>query len=273
MGAMVGRARPEFRPALRSAQDDTHDHDQHDRGQRHHQAAPQHLAALARTHLEEHRVVEELALAEVPVDRGELAAGAHGCGFPRRVAGCVADGPLDRQNEGRARSQSERDDVATGAAATGRRQAPGAVGRPVADPQPAIAFALKLGRALQGAGLASYRVEEALSRVCERLDVRGQFFSAPTELMYSFQVGRDEWTYMQRTEPGEVNLGRLAALEALTLDVIRGRTGPQQAAAEVDRITAARPPWGPGATLAGYALASASAAWFFGGGLAEIGLS
>ncbi len=141
------------------------------------------------------------------------------------------------------------------------------------DPQPAIAFALKLGRALQGAGLASYRVEEALSRVCERLDVRGQFFAAPTELMYSFQVGRDEWTYMQRTEPGEVNLGRLAALEALTLDVIRGRTGPQDAAGEVDRISAARPPWGPGATLAGCALASASAAWFFGGGLPEIGLS
>ncbi len=159
--------------------------------------------------------------------------------------------------------------------ATGRgsRQPPVADWRPMPDPQAAIAFALKLGRALQGAGLASYRVEEALSRVSERLGVHGQFFAAPTELMYSFQVGRDEWTYMQRIEPGEVDLGRLARLEALTLDVIRGRTGPEEAGGEVERITSARPTWGPGATLLGCALASGSAAWFFGGGLAEIGLS
>lgn len=141
------------------------------------------------------------------------------------------------------------------------------------DPQPAIALALKLGRALQAAGLASYRVEEALQLVCGRFGLRGQFFAAPTELMYAFQSGRDEWTYMQRTEPGGVDLGRQAALEAVVLEVARGRLDAAEAAAAIDRITTAPHAWGPAATLAGHGLASASAAWFFGGGLAEIGVS
>lgn len=141
------------------------------------------------------------------------------------------------------------------------------------DSQPAIDLALKLGRALSAAGSASYRVEEALARVCDRLGVHGQFFAAPTELMYSFQVGRDEWTYMQRLEPGEVNLGRLAELEGVALGVIRGASGPEQAAAAVDAIGTRNDRTGPGLLLAGHALASGSAAWFFGGGLAEIGLS
>jgi uncharacterized membrane protein YjjP (DUF1212 family) len=186
----------------------------------------------------------------------------------------LADRIIDRQNEGDVLNESDlgEEEPRTGGRGSGQpTDARGFLSMP--DAQPAIDLAMKLGRALSAAGSASYRVEEALTRVCERLGVRGQFFAAPTELMYSFQVGREEWTYMQRLEPGQVNLGRLAALEGVALGVIRGSSGPEEAAAEVERITSAAGPVGAGAMLAGHALASGSAAWFFGGGPAEIALS
>ena len=139
------------------------------------------------------------------------------------------------------------------------------------DPRAAVAFVLKLGRALHSGGAASYRLEDALRAVSAALGIRAQFFAAPTELMYAFDVDGEERTAMQRTEPGEVDLGRLAALEAVTLAVIRGSLGPAEAGAEIDRIALAPPPWPAGAVLIAFGTASASAAWFFGGRAAEIG--
>ena len=81
-------------------------------------------------------------------------------------------------------------------------------------PDPVAAeFVLRLGRAMQVYGMSARRLEDLLGAAADRLRLTGhQFFSTPTSIMASFgPVGRQR-THMLRTEPGEVNLGKLAEL-------------------------------------------------------------
>ena len=83
------------------------------------------------------------------------------------------------------------------------------------EPDPVAAeFVLRLGRAMQVYGMSARRLEDLLGAAADRLRLTGhQFFSTPTSIMASFgPVGRQR-THMLRTEPGEVNLGKLATLE------------------------------------------------------------
>ncbi|HTE06769.1 MAG TPA: threonine/serine exporter family protein [Planctomycetota bacterium] len=136
--------------------------------------------------------------------------------------------------------------------------------------QSAEALLLALGRALHTCGAASYRVEEVLGRVAGALGVRADFFAAPTELMYAITVGGVERTSMQRIEAAGLDLGRQAALEALAQGVVAGTWTPDAARAEVARIAESAPDSGPALMLLAAGTASAGAACFFGGGVAEI---
>ncbi len=134
----------------------------------------------------------------------------------------------------------------------------------------AVDFVLRLGRGLHRYGYPAHRLEETLAGVSRRLGLEGQFFSMPTALFASFGSDRDQRTFQIRVGPGDVELGRLARLDAIGAEVADGRLPPVDGARALDEVMAAPPPYGAFVTTAAFALTSAAAARFFGGGAREI---
>ncbi len=134
---------------------------------------------------------------------------------------------------------------------------------------PTVAFITRFGRALHRYGLASNRIEDALTAVASRLGSSGQFFATPTAIFASLDHGGDNRTVLIRVEPGVVNLEKLSRLDELLRIVIAGAIHPADALRSLDDIVASRPRFGPVAVAAGFALASATASRFFGGGWRE----
>jgi uncharacterized membrane protein YjjP (DUF1212 family) len=130
---------------------------------------------------------------------------------------------------------------------------------------------LQLGRALHQAGYSAQRLEVILGAVSDRLGLLNhQFFSTPTSIMASFgPIGRQR-THMLRVAPGGVNLGTLAALEQLSLEVAHGRTPPSAGIEAITRIATAPAPYGPVLTTTAFGMVSGAATQFLGGGAHEV---
>jgi len=133
------------------------------------------------------------------------------------------------------------------------------------------AFVLRLARALHRYGHPSDHLEEALQATAHRLKLEAQFFSTPTSIFASFGAVDEQRTHLIRMDPGESDLGRLARVDRVALQVIRGGMTPLEGAAALDEIQASGPEYGRALTGMAFVLASAGAARFFGGGLPEIG--
>ncbi len=132
-----------------------------------------------------------------------------------------------------------------------------------------VAFVLALGRALHQAGRDTHRLEEILEATSRRLGVEGQFFATPTSIFASFGAEDRQRTFMMRTVPQPPDLGRLVRVSEVARAVHGGELTPTEGSrrlAELDRGA------GPPALhlMAGYALASAAAARFLGGGWQEM---
>ena len=143
------------------------------------------------------------------------------------------------------------------------------------EPDPiAVGFVLELGRALHRAGHPAQRLEDMLGAISDRLGLfNHQFFSTPTSIMASFgPLGRQR-THMLRVAPGEVNLGTLAALEQVALEVAQGRMSPVEGVVAIDRITSAPSPYGPALTTVAFGVVSGAATQFLGGGVHEVAVA
>ena len=141
-----------------------------------------------------------------------------------------------------------------------------------AEPDPiAVGFVLQLVRALHSYGESAQRLEDLLTAMSIRLGLQGaQCFSTPTSIMASFgPIGRQR-TYMLRVRPGEVNLGKLAEVEATAVDVAYGRLTIERGTEEIARIGLAPSPYGPVLTTIAFGVASGAACQFLGGGAREI---
>ncbi len=139
---------------------------------------------------------------------------------------------------------------------------------PLADP---IHVVMRLGRALHAAGSPSHRVEEGMELAARRLGIRGQYFSTPTALFASFGEGDAQRTFLERVEPAEVNLERLSELDELLAALAEGRIDVAGAARRLSSLQAMPVRYGAPATVLAFGLASAAAAYFFGGGWPEMG--
>ncbi len=142
---------------------------------------------------------------------------------------------------------------------------------PKMRPDSRAGFILALGRALHGAGEPSNRLEELLEQVAARVGLQAQFFITPTSLFAAFGPEDRQRTHLIRTEPSAPDLGRLARLDTIVHQVLRGELTADQgslAVLDADQRARARP---PGLRVLGYALASAGAARVLGGGWREAG--
>ncbi|HEV7991288.1 MAG TPA: threonine/serine exporter family protein [Gemmatimonadaceae bacterium] len=140
------------------------------------------------------------------------------------------------------------------------------------EPDPiAVGFVLQLARALHAHGYSAQRLENILGATSDRLGLHGhRFFSMPTQIMAAFGPEARQRTALLRVEPGEVNLGKLAALEQVSLDVANGRSSPQEGMAEIARIAVAPSAYGPVLTTISFGVLSGAVCQFLGGGWREI---
>lgn len=134
----------------------------------------------------------------------------------------------------------------------------------------AIGFVLRLGKALHAYGYAAHRLEEVLGAVAQQIGLEAQFFSTPTAISAAFGPQDDQRTFLIRVEPGDVDLGKMAALDRVTLDVLHGTIAPAEGSRRIAAIEAAPARYGPGLTTFGFGLASGAAARFLGGGPVEV---
>jgi uncharacterized membrane protein YjjP (DUF1212 family) len=130
---------------------------------------------------------------------------------------------------------------------------------------------LRLARALHAYGYSAPRLEDILGATAERLGLAGyRFFSMPTQIMAAFGPEERQRTHLLRVEPGEVNLGKVASLEEVSLDVAQGRASPEEGMARIERIVAAPSPYGPALMTLAYGILSGAVCQFLGGGWREI---
>lgn len=133
---------------------------------------------------------------------------------------------------------------------------------------------VRLGQALHGLGAPADRVEATMTRVGERLGVAGQFFALPTSIHAAFGPPGTQVTFLVRLPPtGEVDLGRLVAVDALVIALARGELAPAEADTRLKAILAAPPRHTRGALVAAQALVSGAAAVVLGGGAGELAIA
>lgn len=133
-----------------------------------------------------------------------------------------------------------------------------------------IGFILALGRALHAYGTPAHRLEDVLTRVARRLDVTGQFFATPTSLFAAFGRTEDQRMHLLRLEPGETDLERLAEVDRIGGDVIAGRLTPEAGSVRIEAAQSRPNRYGALVHVSAFALTSAAAARFLGGGAAEV---
>ncbi|NRA63905.1 MAG: threonine/serine exporter family protein [Pseudobacteriovorax sp.] len=91
-----------------------------------------------------------------------------------------------------------------------------------------VEFLISIAESLHHYGAAAHHIEAALTGLSNRFCEKGEFFVTPTSLICSFKFA-DEWvTRLKRVEPGGIDLGKLAEVDAIGDRVIRAEIGLEQ---------------------------------------------
>ena len=137
----------------------------------------------------------------------------------------------------------------------------------------AIEFLLEIGRDLHQAGTPAHRLEETLEAIAAQLGMEAQLFSTPTSLLVAIGPIGEQRTHLLRVEPGTVDLERLALVDGVAGRVARGECDPHDGVEQLREIEIRKPRYPRWLSACCFGIASASAAVFFGGGLADLGAS
>ena len=116
----------------------------------------------------------------------------------------------------------------------------------------AIGFILTLGRALHRYGTPAHRLEDGLRTCCDQLGLEAELFTTPTTIIMSFGRPTELRTRMLRVSGGELDMGKLALVDALADKVSSHQLSPADGVIELERIQASPPQFGRiASTLAG----------------------
>ena len=84
-----------------------------------------------------------------------------------------------------------------------------------------VEFIMLVAKALHRYGASADRIEKALVVTSEKLAINGNYFSLPTGIFANFKLAQnDEYTSMERLEPGKINLEKLFLADRTVDDVI-----------------------------------------------------
>src|SRR5690606_214140 len=137
------------------------------------------------------------------------------------------------------------------------------------DRAQARAFLVTAAELLHRHGTPAHRLEAALIACAAALGLSLQVFATPTSVELAFG-GRRQRAHMIRSDAGEAELARLVALDQVMARVRAGELDPIAGRRALRRAARARPPFGPTTVVLAYGLASAAAARFFAGNLADV---
>lgn len=140
------------------------------------------------------------------------------------------------------------------------------------DPE-TIEFIVEMARALAAHGAPAHRLESAMSVCARRLGVHAEFFATPTAVFASIGKGPNNVTRLVRVDSADLNLDRLARLDAILQQVSSGEILPPAGRAELATTLASPAPWPAIVQVLAFATAASTAARFFGGGWREIAAS
>jgi uncharacterized membrane protein YjjP (DUF1212 family) len=144
----------------------------------------------------------------------------------------------------------------------------------VDDTEAAVGFVLRLGRALHMYGYTATGLEAALCDVSTRLGLEhSQFFASPTQILAAFGPQERQRTHLIRVRPGDLDLGKLAAVDDVTSRVLWSMLSLEQGSAEIDRIIASPARYNRLIETIAYGLVSAAACRILDGGFTEIAMS
>jgi uncharacterized membrane protein YjjP (DUF1212 family) len=136
-----------------------------------------------------------------------------------------------------------------------------------------IGFILALARALHRYGTPAHRLEEALGLVADRLGLKAQFFSTPTSIFVAFGDPAEHRTSMLRVDGGELDMGKLAKLDALASAVAARQIDPAEGMRRIDAIENAAPTWSAPPMLLAHAASTATVVVFFQGSPVDIAIA
>ncbi len=141
---------------------------------------------------------------------------------------------------------------------------------PSPDVNRRIAFVMRICRAVHAYGSPAHRLEETAILISRQLDLKGQFFSTPTSVFAAFGPAGQQNMVLERTEPGEINLGKLAQLDDLLVEFSRGDLSMDDAERRVDAIVAQPARYSIVADPIAYGLVALSGTYFFGGSWSDL---
>lgn len=137
----------------------------------------------------------------------------------------------------------------------------------------AIGLVLALARALHRYGTPAHRLEEALAVLAGSLGLRAEFFSTPTTIIVTFGAPEDLRTAMQRVEGGELDMDKLARLDAIADAVIDRQLTPAAARARIDEIVASPRRWGRVVSTLAHGVVTAAVVVFFHGSAIDVAVA
>ena len=125
-----------------------------------------------------------------------------------------------------------------------------------------VDFIVELARRLHIYGTSAQRLEGAVTQVARRLRIDAEVWSNPTGMILSFPDPERGPAYpitrLVRLEPGEQNLGRLAAADAIAEDVLAGRRDIAEGLQAMRALDRPAGPLARPASILSFGLASAS---------------
>jgi len=129
---------------------------------------------------------------------------------------------------------------------------------------------LALSRALPRAGTPPPRLGGSPQKVCTKLDLAAGIFTTPTAFIMSFGGPTELKSRLLRVEGGELDMGKLAQVDALVDDVLEREVTPEAGTKKLAEIIAGSSRFGRGLSTFVHGVTSGGMAVFFGGSVHDV---
>lgn len=124
---------------------------------------------------------------------------------------------------------------------------------------------LRMGKAISEAGAPAHRLEASMQVLLDKFKMQGTFFSMPTALFATLGDDDIQRTYMVRTSPNDIDLGKITDLSNVITRIEDDELDITDAYEEINTITLSKPKYSPLLIVFAIGLASASLAGLFQG--------
>lgn len=131
-------------------------------------------------------------------------------------------------------------------------------------------FILLTAKSLHACGLPSHRLESKMEKLCKRLNVQAEFFTAPGSIFASIQSETGTESHMLKISSSDLNLERMEEIEKVIEEVSLNRLEFSEAIDKINEINSRKERYSKWLMVSFFGLSTGSAASVFGGGFAEI---